>query len=112
MTGDHIQIIWQGEASTVCGSVTYYVRLTVTANEQLITQDTTSNTFYEFTGLSPNTFYNASVYGSNQAGDGDATSLNIQTRRMFSNIYRKTGYFTGANHQETMVFASEKILQG
>ena len=88
-TGDRIQIIWQGEASTVCGSITYYIRLTVTANEQLITEDTTSNTFYEFTGLSPNTFYTASVYGSNEAGDGDGTPLNIQTQNngMVLNIY-------------------------
>ena len=55
------------------------MRLTVTANDQLIKIDTTKNNNYEFTGLSPDTFYTASVYGSNQAGNGDTTSLNIQT---------------------------------
>ena len=78
MTDNSIQILWQGEDSTPCGSTTYYVKLVVSANEQLITQDTTLNTFYVFTGLSPNTFYTASVYGSNQAGDGDTTILRIQ----------------------------------
>ena len=78
MTSDSIQIIWQGEQSTACGSLMYHVRLVVAANEELIQQDTTLNNNYEFSGLSSNIFYIASVYGSNQAGSGDPASMRIQ----------------------------------
>ena len=78
MTSDSIQIIWQGEQSTTCGILMYHVRLVVAANEELIQQDTTLNNNYEFSGLSPSIFYIASVYGSNQAGNGDPASMRIQ----------------------------------
>ena len=63
----------------VCGIVTYHVMIIVTDDERLIKQDTTRNTIYTFDGLSPQTSYTISVYGSNPAGDGDTAVIKIRT---------------------------------
>ena len=74
-----IQILWNTVDDLACGAVTYHVELRVTANEELIKQDTTHNLIYTFTGLSPGTHYTACVYGSNQAGSGIMAIIRLKT---------------------------------
>ena len=62
-----------------CGTVTYYIKLTVAEDGRLIKEDNTRNSFYIFIDLSPNTHYNVSVYGNNNAGDGQAAAINVLT---------------------------------
>ena len=77
--GNSLQIVWNGADNSDCGVVMYYVELKVTAHGQKIKEDTTLNRIYTFTGLSPDTHYTASVYGSNQAGEGETASIRLMT---------------------------------
>ena len=88
-----VQVLWHVEDNTACGIVTYYVKIVVASNELQIKQDTTRNQNYEFTGLSPNTFYIVSVYGSNQAGDGATEDFRIQTVKKSNNNNNGNGMY-------------------
>ena len=79
-TANSVQITWHiANADSVCGVVTYHVVIIVTDDERLIKQDTTRNTIYTFDGLSPQTSYTISVYGSNPAGVGETAIIKVRT---------------------------------
>lgn len=82
---DSIQILWNSASDVTCGAVTYHVQLRVTVDEALIREDTTNNLMYLFTDLSSDTHYTASVYGSNEAGDGDTASVRVTTTSSTTN---------------------------
>ena len=82
-----IQILWNTIDDLACGSVTYHIELRITADEELIKQDTTYNKAYIFTGLSPDTHYIAYVYGRSQAGNGITAMIRLKTASDIGKVF-------------------------
>ena len=76
---NHLAISWNSLNGSVCGMVQYHLQLSLIDDETLETVLTT-NLSYTFTELSINTAYFITVYGSNNAGNGETNRIPLTTR--------------------------------
>jgi len=59
-------------SNPVCGPVSYDV--TISSSDGVMTMMNITNTFYNFTGLTPGTNYTVTVAGINEAGAGESNT--------------------------------------
>ena len=75
-----INATWEhATGNPVCGSVSYDVILSY-PNGTIIIMTTTIETYYNFTGLMPDTSYTVTVAGRNDAGVGEPASVSRRTK--------------------------------
>ena len=83
-TLDEILVSWSPVGSdTVCGPVTY--NITVMPSHGMIMM--INDTVYNITGLYYNTNYTITVYATNNAGDGEATTVTVKTKPIPSGMH-------------------------
>ena len=74
-----LTISWNSLQGSVCGMVEYHLHLHLLFGE-VLREVSTTNLSYTFSGLSADTYYNISVYGSNNAGIGGIRSVILGTK--------------------------------
>ena len=76
----YFTVSWSPPSSDpVCGPVSYNV--TISPSDGVMMMRTT-NTFYNFTGLTPGTNYIVTVSGINMAGIGESNMITVSTLNM------------------------------
>ena len=65
---------------SVCGMVEYHLQLHLFGEILRDSEVSTTNLSYTFSGLSAGTYYNISIYGSNNAGKGGIRSVFLATK--------------------------------
>ena len=74
-----LTISWNSLNGSECGMVEYHLQLHLLFGE-ILREVSTTNLSYTFSGLSAGTYYNISVYGSNNAGNGGIRSVILATK--------------------------------
>ena len=74
-----LTISWNSLQGSVCGMVEYHLQLRLLFGG-ILREVSTANLSYTFSGLSVGTYYNISVYGSNNAGNGGIRSVSLVTK--------------------------------
>ena len=72
-------ISWNFLNSFVCGMVVYHLQLRLLSDE-ILREESTVNSSYTFSGLSVGSYYLISVYGSNNAGNGETRTVMLATK--------------------------------
>ena len=89
----YLYITWTD--TTQCIPVNYTVMLTNTSSGELLHNDTTSNSYYNFTGLTSDTLYTVTITGRNRVGQDVVMSTTsslksegkVQTLPIFRTYY-------------------------
>ena len=74
-----LTVSWNSLNGSICGMVEYHLQLRLLFGE-ILREESTTNLSYTFTELSAGTYYNISIYGSNNAGNGGMHSVILATK--------------------------------
>ena len=75
---NHLTISWNSLNSSVCGIVEYHLWLSI--GDVIQSTESTMNLSYTFNRLSIHTHYSITVYGTNNAGDGEESTIFLTTK--------------------------------